>query len=186
MKNQIAYRYDGSFEGFLCCIFDSFYRQESPAAILSEEDPQGLLYPERYVETDSSHAQRVFASLSKRISKRAEQFVSCLLYTSRCSAHHGHYGNWHSDPIYPSGGLPWDGGFACCILCLAGWHCSGLYCPGANCKNNLYKSQSFLAVKGIFQWLSYAADSARHRYIDFICISGYNESYDLPKGQGVR
>ena len=81
LKNQIAYRYDGSFEGFLCCIFDSFYRQEFPAAILSEEDPQGILYPERYVETDFPHAQRVFASLSKRISKRAEQFVSKAFLT---------------------------------------------------------------------------------------------------------
>ena len=28
-----AYRYDGSFDGFLCCVFESFLKKETPAAI---------------------------------------------------------------------------------------------------------------------------------------------------------
>ena len=28
-----VYRYDGSFQGFLCCIFESFSRREIPAGV---------------------------------------------------------------------------------------------------------------------------------------------------------
>ena len=28
--NEMIYTYDGSFEGFLCCIFESYAKKESP------------------------------------------------------------------------------------------------------------------------------------------------------------
>ena len=31
---DMAYRYDGSFPGFLCCIFESYAKRELPAAVL--------------------------------------------------------------------------------------------------------------------------------------------------------
>lgn len=76
----LVYRYDGSFEGFLCCVFDSVYRKELPEDILSEEETQETLYPERWVETDPSHAERVFSSFSKKISPAAPRFIEeCFL-----------------------------------------------------------------------------------------------------------
>ena len=72
----ITYRYDGSFEGFLCCVFDSFYRRELPSAILSEQDDRVLLFPEHRVETDTDHAERVYTSLRRRISSQAADLVS--------------------------------------------------------------------------------------------------------------
>lgn len=27
---EVVYRYDGSFEGFLCCVFDSYVNRERP------------------------------------------------------------------------------------------------------------------------------------------------------------
>ena len=39
-----AYRYDGSFQGFLCCVFESFARHELPAAIHPPEEGQTSLF----------------------------------------------------------------------------------------------------------------------------------------------
>lgn len=71
----VAYRYDGSFEGFLCCVFESYVRKERPAAILSEQSEQGTLYPEQGIVTVPEHAGRVFDSLSRRIAPEAEGLV---------------------------------------------------------------------------------------------------------------
>ena len=35
-RTDIAYLYDGSYEGFLCCVFESFEKQEIPSDILAE------------------------------------------------------------------------------------------------------------------------------------------------------
>ena len=37
-----VYRYDGTFGGFLCCVFESFLKKETPAAILPEDGPYEL------------------------------------------------------------------------------------------------------------------------------------------------
>ena len=42
-----AYRYDGSFQGFLCCVFESFARHELPAAIHPPEEGQTSLFGAR-------------------------------------------------------------------------------------------------------------------------------------------
>ena len=49
---MVAYRYDGSFDGFLCCVFESYVRREVPVQILPEEEAQVSLYPEKWIETD--------------------------------------------------------------------------------------------------------------------------------------
>ena len=72
---ELVYRYDGSFEGLLCCIFESFVHKEHPVDILSQEEAQGLLYPERWIETDEAHADRVFISLRRKISAEASRLV---------------------------------------------------------------------------------------------------------------
>ena len=58
---EILYFYDGSFEGFLSCVFESYVHHERPSAIESEEVP--TLFASRWVETDAPHAQRVLRKL---------------------------------------------------------------------------------------------------------------------------
>ena len=77
---EIIYRYDGSFEGFLCCVFDSYVYHEYPAQFQREEEPS--LFPVRQVGTDAAHAARVLASLRK-ISPYAQElaakgFLTCV------------------------------------------------------------------------------------------------------------
>ncbi len=59
------YRYDGTFEGFLCCVFDSYVNKEWPAGFQDEAHLAQTLFPVRWVGTDLRHAQRVLVSLEK-------------------------------------------------------------------------------------------------------------------------
>ena len=60
-----AYHYDGSFPGFLCCIFESFSRREIPAAVCPPQEAQMTLFGVREIVTDLSHARRVAAGLDR-------------------------------------------------------------------------------------------------------------------------
>lgn len=62
---EVIYRYDGSFEGFLCCVFDSYVNKEFPAEFQDEAHLVQSLFPARWVGTDLRHAQRILVSLEK-------------------------------------------------------------------------------------------------------------------------
>lgn len=62
---EIVYRYDGSFEGFLSCVFDSYVNKEYPTAFQNMEHPELTLFPVRWIGTDIRHARRVLESLQK-------------------------------------------------------------------------------------------------------------------------
>ena len=71
----VAYLYDGSFEGLLCVVFESFHRRERPLLIFSQQEPQETLYPVWEVETDMEAARKVEASIVSKISKYALRLV---------------------------------------------------------------------------------------------------------------
>ena len=60
---EIIYQYDGSFDGLLCCVFESYTQKERPTAILRDGDDEPSLFEMRAVVTDRAHAQRVYRSL---------------------------------------------------------------------------------------------------------------------------
>ena len=62
---EIIYQYDGSFDGFLCCVYESYTQKERPTAFLSDGDDEPSLYEIRAVMTDHAHAQRVYRSFLK-------------------------------------------------------------------------------------------------------------------------
>ncbi len=55
---EMIYEYDGSFEGFLTCIFESYAQKEVLTAISCGEDLPFTLFPVRTVLTDRDHAAR--------------------------------------------------------------------------------------------------------------------------------
>lgn len=82
-RADLVYVYDGSFEGLLCCVFESYERKEIPLDIVSIEEAQSLLWEERFIVADKERANRVFISITKKISKEAEDlikksFLTCL------------------------------------------------------------------------------------------------------------
>lgn len=79
---EIIYYYDGSFEGFLCCIFDSYANKEVPTAIYRDEDSVPMLFASRSVPTDQNHANRILRKIVKLSPYTAELlqkgFLTCL------------------------------------------------------------------------------------------------------------
>ena len=80
---EVCYRYDGTFAGFLTCIFESYVNNEPPAEFLLLDDPALTLWPERVVETHPAHAKRVWEGLGKKTSAefraRVERaYLTCL------------------------------------------------------------------------------------------------------------
>lgn len=51
-----VYRYDGTFQGFLCCIFESYSRKEIPAAVCAPDRGQISFYDSCEIVTDPARA----------------------------------------------------------------------------------------------------------------------------------
>lgn len=79
---EMVYYYDGSFEGLLCCIFDSYANKEVLTAIYRDEDFVPTLFASRYIQTDPDHANRVFRKVVKCSPYTADLlrkgFLTCL------------------------------------------------------------------------------------------------------------
>ena len=79
---EMVYYYDGSFEGLLCCIFDSYANKEVLTAIYRDEDFVPTLFASRYIQTDLDHANRVFRKVVKCSPYTADLlrkgFLTCL------------------------------------------------------------------------------------------------------------
>ena len=61
-----TYRYDGTFDGFLCVVFEAFRRRERPAAIVSGPATAGLFGHEVAVAPEQRHADRVALGIAQR------------------------------------------------------------------------------------------------------------------------
>ena len=86
---QFAYTYDGSFAGFLTCVFTAYANQEEPACFLTHQEGQAALWPERTVDTDHERAKRVYRSLSPRLGRQGKTlvtygFLTCLEERELC------------------------------------------------------------------------------------------------------
>lgn len=79
----MTYAYDGSFDGLMTCIFESYEKKEDPIDIQSANDPQYLLFTPKWIETEVNKANRVFSGIAKSISPEAQDlvrlgFLTCL------------------------------------------------------------------------------------------------------------
>ena len=59
--------FDGSFDGFLCVVYEIYYKKINPINIQAESEIT-LAESPIVVETDYSHAQRVFSAINQKIS----------------------------------------------------------------------------------------------------------------------
>ena len=65
---DVVYEYDGTLDGFFCCVFESFRRKETPADVRPFCSPQMTLSPVRSIETDPKKAERVRRAIPKKLS----------------------------------------------------------------------------------------------------------------------
>ena len=78
---HVAYIYDGSYDGFLCCVHESVYRHELPSDIWCEENAPITMLETRYIKTDAVMARAVESSIPKHISIRAEELVNTVFFS---------------------------------------------------------------------------------------------------------
>ena len=76
---EMIYYYDGSFEGFLCCIFDSYAKKEVLTAIYRDEDSVPTLFASRSIPMNQEHAARVLRKLVKISPQAARLLQECFL-----------------------------------------------------------------------------------------------------------
>src|SRR5665647_2253695 len=66
--------YDGTFEGFLTVVFECYSRKLEPTNICSEKNLQEILFDgKEYIHTETSHSDRVWKGLQKKLSKELNQ-----------------------------------------------------------------------------------------------------------------
>lgn len=80
---NVIYLYDGSFDGFLCCVFESFLKKEMPYNIYPYSSYQPTLYSVKNIVTDQMKSKRVCRAIPNRISKEALEvvklgYLSCI------------------------------------------------------------------------------------------------------------
>lgn len=84
---MIYYIYDGSFDGLLTCIYESYYRKETPEQILFQEDGQeNLLVQKIYIERDKDKSQKVYNAIKTKISPQALQNIFYTFLSERADS----------------------------------------------------------------------------------------------------
>lgn len=73
---MIYYVYDNTFDGFLTCIYEAYYRHENPDDIVPMDRLEdNFLIQRYYISTDGDKAARVYKSIGDRISDDALRTV---------------------------------------------------------------------------------------------------------------
>lgn len=78
---NLIYIYDGSYEGLLSCVFESFLHKEIPVDIQIEGTEQLSLTPLHRIPTNEAHAARVARSLPQKLGPAVTEFFQCAFLT---------------------------------------------------------------------------------------------------------
>ena len=78
----MIYYYDGTYEGFLCCVFESFAEKEQPTAILDvNRADQFSMFGAKYIEIDRQRAERVRVSIPNKMGLEAQELLEKAFLT---------------------------------------------------------------------------------------------------------
>ena len=81
LREDIVYRYDGTLDGMLSCIFASYEFHELPSAILPPRESQCSFFETRVVPCDFNKAKRVLDGLRRRAGSEAADLVQLTYLT---------------------------------------------------------------------------------------------------------
>ena len=81
MNNEkVIYVYDGSFEGFLCCVYNFYYNRLKPADIVPMNEYEPSFYQAVEIETDFEQAYKVKFAIEEQMGYENLNFLrECLL-----------------------------------------------------------------------------------------------------------
>ena len=74
-RPNLVYTYDGSFDGLMCCVFESYEQKEIPSVIQPPGAQECLFDTAKWIETDKHKADRVYNSIPLKISSQAQDLV---------------------------------------------------------------------------------------------------------------
>ncbi|MBN1891617.1 MAG: TIGR03915 family putative DNA repair protein [Clostridiales bacterium] len=74
-ETNLVYVYDGTLEGFLCCVYESFARRQVPTEIHPRYGQTMLFEQTEWINTNIGHSDKVYASLAEKICLEAQDFV---------------------------------------------------------------------------------------------------------------
>lgn len=80
-RGGIVYEYDGTLDGFFCCVFESFQKREMPLDIRRFDASQLTLDPVQPIETEIDKAARVRRSIPQKISQDAMLLIENIFLT---------------------------------------------------------------------------------------------------------
>lgn len=80
-QSNVMYCYDGSFDGLLCCVFESYDKKEIPMEIILPDTPQTILFHIKNIKTDVEKANRVLVSIPKKMGDSALELVRYAFLT---------------------------------------------------------------------------------------------------------
>lgn len=73
--SNVAYIYDGSFDGLMNCVYESFKSHEIPHSIINTNEGQLTLFERKFIETDIQRAIRVKNNISSKCGKSLMRFI---------------------------------------------------------------------------------------------------------------
>ena len=80
MGQRVCYVYDGSFEGFLCCVYNFYYNRLKPADIVPMNEYEPSFYQTVEIETDFEQAYKVKFAIEEQMGYENLNFLrECLL-----------------------------------------------------------------------------------------------------------
>ena len=82
-RSNLVYRYDGSYQGFLCCVAQCFFDKRLPQGVQLLDELQATLFGVRAVEADPALARRVEDSIREKVCPDAlgmvqQGFLTCM------------------------------------------------------------------------------------------------------------
>ena len=81
----MVYTFDGTMDGLLTAVFDTFDRHEQPEALLTTGDALPLFCDQVHeVITDEEKARRVWSGMEKRLSREALRLITVGWLSEMC------------------------------------------------------------------------------------------------------
>lgn len=80
-RSDVVYAYDGSFDGFLCCVHSYYYSVFNPVDIVSEDSLETTLYPVVTIETQEEQVKKVSNAIINKMSESCFDFLQESLLT---------------------------------------------------------------------------------------------------------
>lgn len=82
LREDVVYLYDGTLDGMLSCIFESFAQHELPTAIFSPRQTQNTLFETRVVPSNQEKANRVVQGLIRVAGEEAAELAQLAYLTA--------------------------------------------------------------------------------------------------------